>query len=233
MPLHHWPNARVAWKSFHSFWIAKIAEHLNDVLPPGFQARPTEYLVGIEPDTLFLQQAGQKGARPVAAQPALEAATLTAVLPTPAELPLVGVYSAYDDKRLVAAVEVVSPGNKDRPESLAAFTEKAFLLLHEGVHLLIVDVIRQPQTPIRVQVLKRLGLPEEINPQRSWISSYCAIALEDPSPRLEVREWAADVGIAEELPTLPLFLQADQLWVMLEIESTYLATLQAGRYQPA
>ncbi|MBI5292298.1 MAG: hypothetical protein HY872_10530 [Chloroflexi bacterium] len=101
MPLHHWPNPRVPWRSFYNHWIVRIVEQLNGVLPPGFRARPTELIVGIEPDVL---------------------------------------------------------------------------LLHE---------------------------------------------------------WAYDFAVGDPLPTPPLFLRADQLRVMVDLEASYQATLQAGRYEPA
>ena len=162
MPLHHWPNPRVPWRSFHNHWIVRLVEYLNKgILPPGFQARPTEFIVGIEPDVLLLQEADHP--TPNGPRPVLNAATTTAVLPPPAELPIVGIYSAYDTSRLVAAIEIVSPGNKDRPEAVRSFVEKAIF------------------TP---------------------------------------------------LPTLPLFLQTDQRYVMVDLEQTYQETLAAGRYRP-
>lgn len=58
MFLHHWPNPRVPWRSFHNHWIVRLVEYLNqEVLPEGFQARPTELIVGVEPDILLLQGA--------------------------------------------------------------------------------------------------------------------------------------------------------------------------------
>ncbi len=63
MPLHHWPNSHVPWRSFHNHWIVRLVEYLNaDVLPAGFQARPTELLIGIEPDLLLLQSIDQPDA---------------------------------------------------------------------------------------------------------------------------------------------------------------------------
>jgi hypothetical protein len=121
MSLHHWPNPRVPWSSFHNHWIVRLVEHLNGgVLPVGFHARPTELVIGIEPDLLLLQDADSPENGPGAAQ-ALGEATLTAVVPAPADLPLAGIYSAYDSSRLVAAIELVSPGNKDRAEARTAF----------------------------------------------------------------------------------------------------------------
>lgn len=235
MALHHWPNPRVPWRSFHIHWVVRLVEFLNqDVLPAGFQARPTEFIVGIEPDVLLLQAADQPERERLAAQTALAEATLTATLPPPAELPIVGVYSVYDASRLVAAIEIVSPGNKDRPEMVQAFVEKTLLLLQDGVHLMVVDVISLPKQSMRRPILKRLGLDEEAAQSNVlWVSSYCALPGGEPQPHLTVREWAEPVEVGQPLPTLPLFLRADQLWVMVDLDSTYRATLQAGRYEPA
>ena len=233
MPVHHWPNPRVSWKSFHHLWIARLVEYLNqEALPAGFQARPTELIVGVEPDVLLLQDADKPEAAPPMKQPELAEATLTAVLPPPAEMPIVGVYSAYNSSHLVAAIELVSPGNKDRPEAVQTFTEKALFLLQEGVHLMVVDVISLPHQPIRKAILKRLEIADSLDESQLWISSYCALPGEDPQPHLEVREWARNVTLGDTLPSLPLFLRSDQLWVTVDLEASYQATLQAGRYKP-
>src|SRR5206468_3757494 len=50
----------------------------------------------------------------------------------------------FDDTRLrvlVAAVELVSPGNKDRPESRRAFVGKCAALLGQNVCVSIVDLV--------------------------------------------------------------------------------------------
>ena len=161
MPLHHWPNSRVPWRSFHNHWIVRLVEYLNaGVLPAGFQARPTELIIGIEPDVLLLQTTDHPETNgPKASQPTLGEATTTAVLPPPAELPIVGIYSAYDTNRLVSAIEIVSPGNKDRPEAIQSFVEKVLFLLQEGVHVMVVDVIRLPRQAMRRPMLRRYRHP--------------------------------------------------------------------------
>ena len=235
MPLHHWPNSQVPWRSFHNHWIVRLVEYLNEeVLPSGFQARPTELIVGIEPDVLLLQAADRPETdSPPSSQPTLGEATLTAVLPPPAELPIVGIYSAYDTNRLVAAIEVVSPGNKDRPEAMQSFVEKVLFLLQEGVHVMVVDVIRVPRQAMRRSILKRLGLHDgETASNHLWVASYCSLPDSEPQPHLKVQEWAHVANVNEPLPTLPLFLRMDQQWVMVDLESTYQATLHAGRYHP-
>ena len=154
-------------------------------------------------------------------------------LTPPPEIPFVGIYSARDASRLVAAIEVVSPGNKDRPQSINSFVNKAEFLLKDGVHLLIVDVISEPARPLRKSLLAHLEIEADVADDRLWISSYCSLPEEDPQPHITVREWARDLAVGDPLPALPIYLIADELWVMVNLESTYQEPLRAGRYQPA
>jgi phenylacetate-coenzyme A ligase PaaK-like adenylate-forming protein len=63
--------------------------------------------------------------------------------------PRVNVYSEYEvrvydterNQRLVAAVELVSPANKDRPEHRQTFVAKCAALLQNQVSVTIVDVV--------------------------------------------------------------------------------------------
>src|SRR6202022_2274848 len=62
------------------------------------------------------------------------------------DLPAPDVYEVlvYDEKRpcrLVAAVEIVTPANKDRPEHRRAFVAKCAGLLRGHVSVVIVDVV--------------------------------------------------------------------------------------------
>lgn len=240
MTLHHWPNPRTPWRSFHNHWIVRLVEYLNQsVLPKDYQARPTELIIGIEPDVLLLQDADTGKADPSMSQPTLAEATLTATLPTPADLPFVGVYSSYDTSRLVAVIELVSPGNKDRPEARHSFTEKVLFLLHEGVHVMVIDVTSLPAIPIRETILQRLRLDGHLDHENGsataeqlWLSSYCSLPANDPQPHLQVKEWAYPAAVNQPLPSLPLFLRTDQLWVMVNLQQTYTETIEAGRYRP-
>src|SRR4029077_11477216 len=61
-------------------------------------------------------------------------------------LPLQDVYEVriYDSRRhrhLVAAIEIVSPSNKDRPETRTTFVSKVTSLLEQGICVSIVDVV--------------------------------------------------------------------------------------------
>src|SRR5262249_43426818 len=45
------------------------------------------------------------------------------------------------DHRLVALVEIISPGNKDRPRSVNDFVDKVYDALEHGCHLLLIDLL--------------------------------------------------------------------------------------------
>src|SRR5207249_6811293 len=47
--------------------------------------------------------------------------------------------------KVVAIIEIVSPGNKDSRNSIRSFVEKAADILNQGIHLLVVDLF--PPTP--------------------------------------------------------------------------------------
>jgi hypothetical protein len=56
----------------------------------------------------------------------------------------------YDQRRgrhLVAAVEIVSPANKDRPENRRAFVTKGAALLQQGVCVSLVDLVTAVARP--------------------------------------------------------------------------------------
>src|SRR5688572_5399451 len=110
------------WESFHARWAAAIADALNeDLLPPGYFAEEQVHVgsrVEIDVATFDLHAPGAASA----------AAGGTATLPVrawappaaPMEMPglfpdsvEVLVYSGEAGPTLVAAVELVSPGNKD------------------------------------------------------------------------------------------------------------------------
>jgi hypothetical protein len=53
----------------------------------------------------------------------------------------VRIYDSRRNRQLVAAVEIVSPSNKDRPENRATFVAQAATLLKNNICVSIVDVV--------------------------------------------------------------------------------------------
>src|SRR5205823_1913849 len=69
----------------------------------------------------------------------------------------VRVYDARRDRRLVAAIEIVSPSNKDRPEHRRAFVAKTAALLQQDVCVSIVDVVTVWQFNLYADLLALIG----------------------------------------------------------------------------
>ena len=66
----------------------------------------------------------------------------------------VRVYDARHGRRLVAAIEIVSPSNKDRPESRRAFVAKIATLLQHDVCVSVVDIVTIRQFNLYADLLE-------------------------------------------------------------------------------
>ena len=63
------------------------------------------------------------------------------------------IYDSRRDRRLVAAIELVSPSNKDRPETRASFVAKLATLVSQGGCVSLVNVINQHEVNLYEQLL--------------------------------------------------------------------------------
>ncbi len=149
MPIHDWKKADVGlFHHFHQRWTGELCDGLNaGVLPDGYFALVEPKALGVEPDVLTL--AGRPADGPPA-KPSGGVAVATAPPRTrhvseasdaahyARKANRVGVRTRHGD--LVAVVEIVSPGNKDRSHSLQALVDKTLDFLERGVHVLIVDL---------------------------------------------------------------------------------------------
>src|SRR5207237_6166289 len=117
MPLHDWSDDR-GWDSVHHYWITNLAQWLKPRLPPGFRA----YL-GSVPGLTIETEVGRPdvGVR----QWQTETTASTSAVAVSAAPDYRGIALAARDPqlavhvvrhgRLMAAIELVSPRNKDRP----------------------------------------------------------------------------------------------------------------------
>jgi hypothetical protein len=119
--------------------------------------------------------------------------------------------------KVVAVIEIVSPGNKDSQNAIRSFVEKAADFLEQGVHLLIVDLF--PPTPRDPHGIHKAiwdqftDEPCEAPPGKTLtVAAY--LAGESPTAYVE------PVGLGDELPSLPIFLSEDY-YVPAPLESTY------------
>src|SRR5262249_38588957 len=133
-----------SWEGFHGGWPMAIVQELAKVLPEEFTAEPRVHLgTYFEIDVCAYEGEEQAPPGSIAASASGGMATATWAPPEPtlvidADLPEqyeyeVLVYDQSRGRQLVAAVEIVSPANKDRPESRAVFVAKCAALLQKGV----------------------------------------------------------------------------------------------------
>ncbi|MFO0964551.1 MAG: DUF4058 family protein [Gemmataceae bacterium] len=127
----------------------------------------------------------------------------------------------YDERRhirLVAAVEIVSPSNKDRPENRAAFIAKCLGFLRQGVSVVIIDVVTTRTQNLFGELLDLLGCSQESVSDQPLYAAACRITQREDEWRLEA--WLHSLVLGRLLPTMPLWLAAD-LAIPLELEESY------------
>ena len=155
--IHDWTRVDAGvWHDFHQAWTAEIRRQLNGgLLPPPYYAmieRVTSDPLDRRrvPDVLTLSAtddrpeapSGQNGAVGVQAAPRTRFHSRVSVdVPEPNRVTV----RHARGHRVVAAIELVSPGNKASVDALDSFIDKAVAFLHADVHLLIVDLF--PPTP--------------------------------------------------------------------------------------
>src|SRR5690242_15989237 len=150
MPLHDWTD-RSGWEGVHHVWITELLRWVKPRLPEGYRAyigsAPT-IAVGApseRPDVAVRQwpEAPAAPARGNGAGGAAEADEPDEEIAVAALDPGKSLYVEVRG-RLVAAVELISPRNKDRPLARTTYLARYVGYLLEGVHLLLVDVHRRP-----------------------------------------------------------------------------------------
>src|SRR5262249_34263331 len=151
------------WRSFHGAWAAAMARLLNHgVLPPGYYAVPLVDRDGpIKIDVAALRE--QEAPAPAGGAVAPKTWTPPAPgLAVAVELPAVDevevqVFADDGDPRLAAAVELLSPRNKDRPQSRQAFAVKCVGHLQQGSSVVVGDTVTTRRADLNAAILSLLG----------------------------------------------------------------------------
>src|SRR5439155_10539473 len=143
---------RSSWEGFHGGWPMAMVQRLSPLLPKEFTAEPRVHLGSYyeidvcayeddEPKTReFSSRENSGGVATATLAPPQPTFTVDADLAEQYEYEVL-VYDQSRGRVLVAAVEIVSPANKDRPENRRAFVTKCAALLQQGVCVSIVDLV--------------------------------------------------------------------------------------------
>jgi hypothetical protein len=212
---------------FHHAWTAEIRKALNGgVLPKGYYAQSEQVAFSVEPDILTLQ-------RPNNGNGALggghSTGTVAVMAPPQTSFKFRAEINEYTARqreivirharnhRIVALIEIVSPGNKS---SDYAFTQLLTIVggaLYRGIHVLLLDLI--PPTPrdphgIHAAVWEALRAGTFLPPPERPLTlvSYEAGPIK--------AAFVEPIAVGQTLPAMPLFVEIG--WhVPVPLEATY------------
>ena len=221
-------NDTHSWDEVHGQWPGEIVRDLTTILPVGYRAAPKVHLgspfevdvsaYGLNQEAVAVRDAATD------TQTALSPTfTVEADLPEPDEYE-VRIYDSARGRQLVAAIEIVSPANKDRAEARELFVGKVAALLHQDVCVALVDLVSVRQTNLYADLLSQL---RRVDPQLAPIPPHLyAVTLRlrrSPNHRPMLDAWFHAMTIGQPLPTIPIWLSLDRQ-VMLPLETSYQET---------
>jgi hypothetical protein len=233
MPLldHFHPplSAERRWESFYSSWATKIADALTERwLPPNYIAEEHAHFgpsVAIDVGTFerapsSLAEEGSGAVATVSPKlwtPPAAHAVLPAVFPDTFE---VRVLCTDTGPKLATAIELISPGNKDRTTERRAFAVKCASYLYQGISLLIVDIVTYRRANLHHEILRVMEAADTLHlaPEVSLYGVAYRPLRRDGKDEIDV--WGFPLALGQSLPALPLGLRAD-LAVSVDFEATY------------
>lgn len=225
MPLHDWTDER-GWDSVHPVWLTYLLEYVQERLPEGYKA----FLGGVpsltvdtghgKPDVSVRQWGEEPAPAPAPGgtgvlEPDLEASVAIRLDPQRA------VHVDFHGQ-LIAALELVSPRNKDRTDSKETYTNRYLGYLRLGVHLLLVDVLPRPKSfSFSDAITSSLGLSLPSLPP-PFAAAYRVGEVVPVGNDLGslVGLWRRPLRVGQPLPTLPLPLAVHKA-VEIDLEETY------------
>ncbi len=232
MPVHDWKLVDAGiFHDFHTVWIGQIRTALNEgLLPEGYYALAEQHAGDAIADVMTLR--GSEAQRHERTVPLADGGTLVAEAPPrvarrqtveirPALHPRTVAIRHVSGHQLIAMIEIVSPGNKDRAGHVEAFAGKAADALEQGVHLLIVDMFppgRDDPYGIHGAIRQRLAQsnePYDLPPDEPLtLAAYAA------GPRVDI--YLEHFSVGATLTDMPLFLNHDR-YINVPLEETYQA----------
>jgi hypothetical protein len=242
MPIHDWTRVQAGiFHHFHHEWTSTICRKLNDgLLPPGYYALAEQIAGGMHPDVLGLESRPNENAnedRNGLTGTPTQGGGIVALATTPPRVRFTAVAEmdqyATNSKRIairhsggdkvVALLEIVSPGNKASKQMLRAFVDKALEFLHAGVHLLILDLF--PPGPRDPQGIHSC-IWSEIQDNGFQLPADKPLTLVAYSAGYVKSAYIDPVAVGETLPVMPLFLEPER-YVPVPLEPTYQAAWEA------
>jgi len=223
MPLHDWTRVPSGlFHHFHQGWAWEIGRALNrGRLPAGLSALVEQRSGPREADVLTVElaapdEAAQGGAA-VLERPKTRIHRQTDKAYYAEKADRIAI--RHHLGRIVAFIEIVSPGNKDGDWSLERFVGKIADAMRQGIHVLVLDVF-PPTTRDPAGIHKAIwdqfdredfALPSH---QNRVFASYESDGVQ--SAHIET------IGLGDPLPDMPLFISPGA-HVLVPLEETYMS----------
>jgi len=228
MPMHDWTRVEAGiYHDFHLEWISRIKASLNSRLPCDYYALAEQFAAGFGPDVLTLQFADPDNS-PV------EGGTVTLQRPKTKLFQETGP-EFYQSKqsslsirhasgdRVVAMIEIVSPGNKNTVHGFKAFVRKVRELLQKRIHFLIVDPFpagsRDPDG-LHAAIFEEF----EDHPLKLPASAPLSLIAYECGDTL--RSYIEPYAVGDKLAEMPIYLYPE-MYVKVPLEEAYMSAWEA------
>lgn len=236
MPAHDW--TRVTAGIFHDFrlaWIVELWKALNGgLLPAAVYAQIEPVARRVDPSTLTFESFECRHS--VADDSPLDPPAADTVVALADAPPKVGFVDEITESMLLAAnrqrlvirrlagdqivalIDVVSPGNKERNGTLEKFVDKAVAALDEGYQLLILDLF--PPGPFDPNGIHG-ALCDRIADHSFDAPKDRPLTLVAYSAGEHFRAYVEPFAVGDELADMPLFLDPGH-YIYVPLEATYM-----------
>jgi hypothetical protein len=227
MPIHDWTKVKAGiFHDFHHAWISELRNVLNGgLLPSGYYALVEQITRPFGPDVLTLQANGKSNSGGLTAGP-----RTVALLEKPPKVRVIqksetdlyakkanriAIHHSTDD-RVVAMIEIMSPGNKSSRHAIDELLDKIWSVIDQEIHLLVIDLF--PPTARDPNGIHGL-IWGDAAPTPPADQPLTLVAYQASMPHCAYVE---PTGLGAALIDMPLFLDEGH-YVPVPLEATYRA----------
>jgi hypothetical protein len=228
MPIHDWTRVTAGiFHHFHQQWISDLCNRLNaGLLPQSYYALQEQVVGELGPDVLalelgpanteFPEESSSDESNIALAEPKVRFTAETELDYYSSRQSTVVIRHTSGD-RLVALIEIVSPGNKSSKNNFRTFIHKVADALTQGYHLLIVDV-HPPTKPdpngIHGAIWEEIAddLYQQPEDKQLTLATYRA--------GFPKKAFVEPVAVGDTLPDMALFLSRNY-WINVPLEASY------------
>jgi hypothetical protein len=229
MLIHDWTRVPSGlFHDFHQSWSVRIKDALNKgILPKGLSALVEQRAGAREPDAVERRGNGQLAESVEGPSLATLERPTAKIVQRTSKVVFAGranrIVVRHHLGRIVAVIEIVSPGNKDGRSALRDFVEKIMDLLKNGVHVLIIDLFPPSvRDPFGIHKLIWDEIEEE---EFVFPKGKDRILVSYESGRENVA-YIEPLAVGDIMPDMRLFL-APSFHVPVPLEATYDAAWEA------